>query len=37
VLHAFGVGGPVLFHVPLWTWLSGGLGAIALLSAWWRR
>lgn len=37
VLHAFGVGGPVLFHVPLWTWLSGGLGAMALLSAWWRR
>lgn len=37
VLHALGAGGPELLHVPLWTWLSGGLGAIALLSAWWRR
>jgi ubiquinone biosynthesis protein len=37
VLHAFGAGGPSLFGVPLWSWFTGGLGAIALLSAWLRR
>ena len=37
VLHAFGVGGPSLWGVPLWTWFTGAAGTLALLSAWLRR
>lgn len=37
VLHAFGVGGPSLWGVPLWTWFTGALGTLALLSSWLRR
>jgi len=37
VLHAFGVGGPVLLGVPLLTWVTGSIGVVSLLSAWLRK
>ncbi|MFT4246916.1 MAG: ubiquinone biosynthesis regulatory protein kinase UbiB [Pseudomonas sp.] len=37
VLYALHPAGGYLGTVPLWSWASGAAGAVALLSAWWRR
>ena len=37
LLHGLHAGGPQWATVPLWSWISGGVGALALASAWLRR
>ncbi|HBN54378.1 MAG TPA: ubiquinone biosynthesis regulatory protein kinase UbiB, partial [Stenotrophomonas sp.] len=37
LLHGLHAGGPQWASVPLWSWISGGVGALALASAWLRR
>ena len=37
LLYGLQAGGPQLASVPLWSWLTGGVGVLALASAWLRR
>lgn len=37
LLHGLQAGGPQFASVPLWSWVTGAVGAIALASAWLRR
>ena len=37
LLYALDAGGPQLGGVSIWAWIAGGIGAVSLLSAWWRR
>ncbi|KRG64077.1 ubiquinone biosynthesis protein UbiB [Stenotrophomonas humi] len=37
LLYGLQVGGPQLASVPLWSWITGGVGVLALASAWLRR
>ena len=37
LLYGLQAGGPQLASVPLWSWITGGVGVLALASAWLRR
>jgi len=37
LLYGLQAGGPLLAAVPLWSWITGGVGVLALASAWLRR
>ena len=37
LLYGLQTGGPLLASVPLWSWITGGVGVLALASAWLRR
>ena len=37
LLHGLKASGPQLASMPLWSWICGGLGMLALASAWLRR
>ncbi|WP_449468496.1 ubiquinone biosynthesis regulatory protein kinase UbiB [Stenotrophomonas humi] len=37
LLYGLQAGGPQLASVPLWSWITGGVGALVLASAWLRR
>src|SRR5690606_25891384 len=37
LLHGLHASGPQLASMPLWSWICGGVGMLALASAWLRR
>jgi ubiquinone biosynthesis protein len=37
LLYGLQAGGPQLASIPVWSWITGGVGVLALASAWLRR